>query len=60
MQDACFTPYKALKPGAKLRIDTVRRLLAALGVKLDVSSPGEHVGQQKRRAWSFVHNLIRA
>lgn len=29
--------YKALKSGAKPRFDTVRRLLAALGVKLDVS-----------------------
>ncbi len=36
--------YKTLKPGAKPRFDTVRRLLAALGVKLDVSSPTEHVG----------------
>ncbi len=36
--------YKTLKPGARPRFDTVRRLLAALGVKLDVSSPREHVG----------------
>ena len=36
--------YKTLKPGAKPRFDTVRRLLAALGVKLDVSSPRERVG----------------
>ena len=36
--------YKTLQPGAKPRFDTVRRLLAALGVKLDVSSPKEHVG----------------
>ena len=36
--------YKTLKPGAKPRFDTVRRLLAALGVKLDVSSPKERVG----------------
>ncbi len=35
--------YKTLKPGAKPRFDTVRRLLSALGVKLDVSSPREHV-----------------
>jgi probable addiction module antidote protein len=32
--------YKALKPGARPRFDTVRRLLVALGVKLDVSSQG--------------------
>ncbi len=38
--------YKTLQPGAKPRFDTVRRLLAALGVKLDVSSAKEHVGQQ--------------
>ena len=38
--------YKTLQPGAKPRFDTVRRLLAALGVKLDVSSVKEHVGQQ--------------
>ena len=38
--------YKSLQPGAKPRFDTVRRLLAALGVKLDVSSPKEHVGRQ--------------
>jgi len=31
--------YKALKPGAKPRFDTVRRLLEALGVKLDITSP---------------------
>ena len=36
--------YKTLKPGARPRFDTVRRLLAALGVKLDVSSPKERVG----------------
>ncbi len=36
--------YKTLKPGAKPRFDTVRRLLAALGVKLDVSSPRERAG----------------
>ncbi|MDH5736766.1 MAG: putative addiction module antidote protein [Gammaproteobacteria bacterium] len=30
--------YKALKPGAQPRFDTVRRLLDALGVKLDVVS----------------------
>ena len=36
--------YKTLQPGAKPRFDTVRRLLAALGVKLDVSSPKKHVG----------------
>lgn len=29
--------YKALRPGAKPRLDTVRRLLNALGVKLDVA-----------------------
>jgi len=28
--------YKALRPGAQPRFDTVRRLLAALGVRLDV------------------------
>ena len=36
--------YKTLQPGAKPRFDTVRRLLAALDVKLDVSSPKETVG----------------
>ncbi len=36
--------YKTLKPGARPRFDTVRRLLAALGVKLDVSSLKERVG----------------
>ena len=30
--------YKALKPGAQPRFDTVRRLLGALGVRLDVVS----------------------
>jgi len=29
--------YKALKPGAQPRFDTVRRLLDALGVRLDVT-----------------------
>lgn len=31
--------YKALKPGAQPRFDTVRRLLGALGVKLDITTP---------------------
>jgi len=31
--------YKALKPGAKPRFDTIRRLLGALGVKFDVVPP---------------------
>ena len=31
--------YKTLRPGAQPRFDTVRRLLGALGVKLDVSPP---------------------
>ena len=34
--------YKTLKPGAQPRFDTVRRLLAALGVKLDVVSSQSH------------------
>lgn len=34
--------YKALKPGAQPRFDTVRRLLGALGVKLDVVPPHTH------------------
>ena len=29
--------YKALRPGAQPRFDTVRRLLEALGVRLDVT-----------------------
>ncbi len=36
--------YKTLTPGTKPRFDTVRRLLAALGVKLDVSAARERVG----------------
>jgi probable addiction module antidote protein len=31
--------YKALKPGAKPRFDTMRRLLGALGVKFDIVPP---------------------
>ena len=31
--------YKSLRPGAQPRFDTVRRLLGALGVKLNVSPP---------------------
>ncbi len=34
--------YKALRPGAQPRFDTVRRLLDALGVKLGVTSPHTH------------------
>ena len=34
--------YKALKPGAQPRFDTVRRLLNALGVRLDITSPRTH------------------
>jgi len=32
--------YKTLRPGARPRFETVRKLLVALGVKLDVSSQG--------------------
>jgi probable addiction module antidote protein len=35
--------YKALKPGAQPRFDTVRRLIEALGVKLDVVPPKARV-----------------
>ena len=35
--------YKTLQSGSKPRFDTVRRLLAALDVKLDVSPAGERV-----------------
>jgi len=35
--------YKALKPGAQPRFNTVRRLLIALGVKLDVVLSPTHV-----------------
>ncbi len=31
--------YKALRPGAQPRFDTVRRLLEALGVRLDIAPP---------------------
>jgi len=34
--------YKALKPGAKPRFDTICRLLGALGVKFDVIPPHTH------------------
>lgn len=30
--------YKAIRPGAQPRFDTVRRLLGALGVRLDVTN----------------------
>lgn len=35
--------YKALKPGAQPRFDTVRRLLDALGVRFGVSPPHPHI-----------------
>jgi probable addiction module antidote protein len=31
--------YKALAPGAKIRYDTVRKLLDSLGVRLTVTTP---------------------
>lgn len=34
--------YKALKPGAQPRFETVRCLFEALGVRLDVMSPHSH------------------
>ncbi len=34
--------YKALRPGAQPRFETVRRLLEALGVRLDVTLPHTH------------------
>jgi len=36
--------YKTLQPGAKPRFETVRRLLAALGVRLDVAPIEERAG----------------
>ena len=36
--------YKTLSPGAKPRFETVRRLLAALDVRLDVTGMKEHPG----------------
>jgi len=36
--------YKTLSPGAKPRFDTVRRLLAALDVRLDITVLKEHPG----------------
>ncbi len=35
--------YKALKPGAQPRFDTVRRLISALGVRLDVVPPQSQI-----------------
>jgi probable addiction module antidote protein len=35
--------YKALKPGAQPRFNTVHRLLEALGVRLDIRSPQARV-----------------
>ena len=35
--------YKALKPGAQPRFETIRRLLDALGVRLDVAPPHSRV-----------------
>ena len=40
--------YKALRPGAQPRLDTVRRLLGALGVRLDVSVPGSSAEESDR------------
>jgi len=34
--------YKALKPGAKPRFDTIRRLMGALGVKFEIVPPEVH------------------
>jgi probable addiction module antidote protein len=34
--------YKALKTGAHPRFDTMRRLLGALGVRLDIAEPHLH------------------
>ena len=34
--------YKALRPGAQPRFDSVRRMLGALGVRLDISSRQVH------------------
>jgi probable addiction module antidote protein len=31
--------YKTLKPGAQPRFDTMRRLIGALGVKMDITPP---------------------
>jgi probable addiction module antidote protein len=34
--------YKALKPGAQPRFDTMRRLIEALGGKIDITLPQTH------------------
>ena len=43
--------YKTLRPGAQPRFDTVRRLLNALGVKLDVSAAAMPNGRQETAMW---------
>jgi probable addiction module antidote protein len=37
--------YKALKPGARPRFDTVRRLLDALGVRLELKGAGKMINR---------------
>jgi probable addiction module antidote protein len=37
--------YKALKPGAQPRFDTVRRLLDALGVRLELKGAGKMINR---------------
>ena len=43
--------YKALRPGAQPRFDTVRRLLNALGVRLDVSPLAEDKQDSQKPLW---------
>ena len=45
--------YKTLRSGAKPRFDTVRRLLAALDVRLDVASSRENVDSIAAKGRSY-------
>jgi probable addiction module antidote protein len=52
--------YKALKPGAHPRFETVQAVLRALGVKLAVSARAADAGDEARRAKEAVEIALRA
>jgi probable addiction module antidote protein len=50
--------YKALKPGAHPRFETVQAVLRALGVKLSVSARAADAGDEARRAQEAVLSAL--
>ena len=53
--------YKALRPGAKPRFETIMKILHALGFSLSVTVPGaEGVSEDEKNTRKYGHIIIRS